>query len=948
MLPSRRSPGLLAFALVLLLAAGLSPAAISVSGVANRTNHTGSASFTVADPGGFTTTATLNGNAVAVGSAVAVTGAGFYELVVSETPTGGGASTVQTVLFVIRAPGRGSTETGLPAFTAVPPVDDAPSAVNTGVLVLTAPSSYPDELALPVVALLRKSDGDPLWLNTPVRAEAFPDHPIQLRRGFGYTLLPPQTGAGSVAYDGKTAGLAATADIAVETGTDWTPASGTLSADTDWGTNARIHVTGDLTVAAAATLTIGEGTVVKLASGADLNINGSLDITGTAAHPVVFAPATAGSAWGGFFLQQPTSAVVATGAIFFGSGADQTWFDTHAGYASHRPEQALFLVGPAGASLTLTDCALIENTGQILHNAEGGAIALTRCLLQGATTSGELTGGTLDIDRSALLLFPNADPTFVDADNDGIYLTSGQHSLTRTVIGYTKDDGIDTGGSPGGYTTNTTVQFCWFESILHEGMSNSGAKNCYALDSVFFNCGQTIESGYDGPKSFLLRCLTTANMVGARMGDNYDWNYTNNHLTVTDSLLLYNLYHDIWGYDWASWTYNSSKMTVSGNHITSPEDLARHPGNTAYDPAAHASLIAPFMPVPGSNVGVAITSATGQQPLDAYAPTFRVQLSTFSSHPVSVPYSVSGKVHPDDAEAAAIATGTLVFDPGQTRKELPLPLPGSPDFALVRVALGSPVNAEVTGGEAWYFRDAGVPAESILIPRSSAGWLYDAQRAEPSVGWEGLDYNDSAWKPATTEFGFGEGDEATVPTAAEQGPGSDRTRAFYFRRAFTLADPASVTGLRLELNRDDGAVVYLNGTEIGRSNLAAGPILYSTLASNADPENVFIPLAVAPAHLALLQTGPNILAVELHQSSATSSDLGFDLELSATLSAPASDATGLTAFDGHAYLYWLEDDGTLEESDDLNAWDPNPAATSPHRLPIDASRRFFRIRTPLP
>ena len=61
------------------------------------------------------------------------------------------------------------TEIGLPPFTAVPLVNDAPSAVDTGHLTIVTPSAYPDVLPIPVIGLLRKTNGDPLWLNTPVQ-----------------------------------------------------------------------------------------------------------------------------------------------------------------------------------------------------------------------------------------------------------------------------------------------------------------------------------------------------------------------------------------------------------------------------------------------------------------------------------------------------------------------------------------------------------------------------------------------------------------------------------------------------------------------------------------------------------------------------------------------------------------------------------------------------------
>lgn len=611
--------------LLSLLGSSLTSAAISVSGIATETNYNGgNRTVTVDNPAGFTTTATLNGANFPVGTAIGISGARFYELVVTETPDGGGAATTESFLFNIREPERGSSETGLPAFVAAPLVNDAPSAVNTGTLHLVSPSHYPDELAIPVVARLQKADGEPLWLHSLVTSENFSANPIQLRRGFGYTILPAQP-ASTITYSTSTAGLSQNAITIVESGTVWTDVSGSIIASTSWPANSRIHITADLTIDAGATLTIAEGTIVKVATGGDIHIDGSLVIDGTLANPVVFAPASAPERWGGFFLQETTSNIDAEGAIFFGACNLQNWFSVNSGYAAHRKEQAVFLVGPAGASLSLTECFLIENDGQLLHNDEGGNITIQRSLLQGATSCGELTGGTQTIDRSALLAFPDATTDFEDGDNDAIYLTSGQHLISNTVIGYTKDDGIDSGGSPAA-STNTvcTVQSCWFESILHEGMSNSGAKSCNVFDSIFFNCGQTIESGYDGPQSTLARSLSVGNLVGARMGDNYDWNYANNTLTVEDCLLVENDYHDIWGWDWSSWTYNTAKMTVTNTFISRPGDLARHPGNTAYDPQAHGHLLAPFMPIRDSNVGVAITGIQGQGQVSGYEPDFRV------------------------------------------------------------------------------------------------------------------------------------------------------------------------------------------------------------------------------------------------------------------------------------------------------------------------------------
>ena len=101
-----------------------------------------------------------------------------------------------------------------------------------------------------------------------------------------------------------------------------------------------------------------------------------------------------------------------------------------------------------------------------------------------------------------------------------------------------------------------------------------------------------------------------------------------------------------------------------------------------------------------------------------------------------------------------------------------------------------------------------------------------------------------------------------------------------------MSNPASVSGLSVSVQRDDGAVVYLNGVEVFRSNMPAGPINYLTPAASVVgtvDEVTFYPQPVDPS---LLVNGTNVLAVEIHQSGGTSSDIIFDLELSGSAFPP--------------------------------------------------------------
>ena len=100
----------------------------------------------------------------------------------------------------------------------------------------------------------------------------------------------------------------------------------------------------------------------------------------------------------------------------------------------------------------------------------------------------------------------------------------------------------------------------------------------------------------------------------------------------------------------------------------------------------------------------------------------------------------------------------------------------------------------------------------------------------------------------------------------------------YFRGTFTLSNPQAVTGLRGELMYDDGVVVYLNGSEIGRAAMPGGTISSTTLASSHEAGNAY-EVFDWTASRNLLVAGSNTIAVEVHQASPSSSDLVFDLAL---------------------------------------------------------------------
>lgn len=169
------------------------------------------------------------------------------------------------------------------------------------------------------------------------------------------------------------------------------------------------------------------------------------------------------------------------------------------------------------------------------------------------------------------------------------------------------------------------------------------------------------------------------------------------------------------------------------------------------------------------------------------------------------------------------------------------------------------------------------PPVATLVP-SGSNWRYLDGGVAPSATWKGRGFDDSSWATGNAQLGYGDGDEATV---VSYGPSStNKYVTTWFRRSFTVLDPSILVDLSLELVCDDGAVVYLNGAEVVRQNLPLGTIASSTLAVNGvsgAAESAFTGWSVSPS---LVQAGANVLAVEMHQSAVTSSDLSFDLRLS--------------------------------------------------------------------
>ncbi|MDA7668554.1 chitobiase/beta-hexosaminidase C-terminal domain-containing protein, partial [bacterium] len=112
----------------------------------------------------------------------------------------------------------------------------------------------------------------------------------------------------------------------------------------------------------------------------------------------------------------------------------------------------------------------------------------------------------------------------------------------------------------------------------------------------------------------------------------------------------------------------------------------------------------------------------------------------------------------------------------------------------------------------WKFLDTGAAQSGSEIVVGNAAYN--------TSDWKHPFFNDTGWATGQALLGYGTIDGRAMN--ADLNFQTPRLPTIYFRKSFTVTDAASFTQLNLNLVRDDGAIVYLNGKEIGRSNMSGG------------------------------------------------------------------------------------------------------------------------------
>jgi hypothetical protein len=164
-----------------------------------------------------------------------------------------------------------------------------------------------------------------------------------------------------------------------------------------------------------------------------------------------------------------------------------------------------------------------------------------------------------------------------------------------------------------------------------------------------------------------------------------------------------------------------------------------------------------------------------------------------------------------------------------------------------------------------------------LLLDYAAVWTYDDSGQDLGSGWREPGFDDTKWRRGPGLLGY---DTKPLPQPGLRTQVNfGRQITYYFRCPFPFVGETK-PGDRLILDQilDDGAVYYLNGRELARSRMPAGLVSSTTLSSSTVP-TASEELNVFTLDPKLLVTGSNLLAAEVHQCNASSSDVVFGMRL---------------------------------------------------------------------
>ncbi|MCX6275634.1 MAG: CotH kinase family protein [Bacteroidetes bacterium] len=167
-------------------------------------------------------------------------------------------------------------------------------------------------------------------------------------------------------------------------------------------------------------------------------------------------------------------------------------------------------------------------------------------------------------------------------------------------------------------------------------------------------------------------------------------------------------------------------------------------------------------------------------------------------------------------------------------------------------------------------------------------WKYQVNLSAPAdTNWRNLSFNTNAWISGPGGIGYSDGDDNTTIAACV---------SMYMRKNFSISDTSKIADAILNIDYDDAFVAYINGVEIARANIGTTgsrpawnaistggheAVMYQGM----NPDSFMLDMNIVRSAII---NGPNVLAIEIHQTSNT-----VDMSSIPFLSFKMKDATSM-------------------------------------------------------
>jgi len=762
---------------------------------------------------------------------------------------------------------------------------------------LSTPAGWLPGQPVPVLVELLDETGRPnreVWdaeaaLTTDQPGITLSPETIPLRNGLGMVLVSCAGAAGEFELTASIADETDSRALASLAGVPVTRVSGRLDGDTVW--QGVVHMTGDVTVPAGSTLSIEPGTLVMLDGvdsgtlGTDLVVEGAIQSLGTGAEPVVFTCADPQLNWGQI---RHDAAAHSEYRHTFIHKAGRVRGEGHTGTGP--------AVRPRNSSLIFDHCVISDITangktiGKIMM-ARDSDLVFQNCVFARARMGPEIAGSSLLCRDTFILDMSGPD------DADGIYLHDSDGKplmLNHCVIAFGDDDGVDT------LNSQVTIQNCIVRDFSNPNEDAKGISvfhgNVLVRRCLVANCYVGVSAKSSGPLAGMSveHCTIDAVTTGVAAAYKSNARVGNIAIHLRNSIVLApEAIHSDFGDDKITVEYSNTSQPWPGDgNLSQPplfiDEAAGDYRLLAESPCVNAGDPAAPMDADGSRTDLGFHPLAGMPPEESWvrivSPSGDIDIQAPGVTPVEVLVHEAGPAFTrvdffvDGKQVSTDDSPSYRFDWANRRiGEFTLSVSAYDETGGVVSSPG--VRVTVVRDEQF--------TTQILIDEGSV-WKYLDDGVGPGPDWTQPGFDDSGWEEGSAELGYGENDEATVVSF---GPDpNDKFITTWFRKAFQVEDAALVENLPLRLLRDDGAVVHLNGGEALRVNMPAGEIDFQTEASGSGDYN----FETWTLDAGMLKTGDNVIAVEIHQAGPGSSDISFNLELTARFTSPENSGPFVT------------------------------------------------------